>query len=220
MQTRRLSTRAAALAGAAAVAAAVLATGGTAQAQDRAADHSQTQARQRAAAAPVFLAPRELPPHPLSAWYAGNVTQGLPEAPFCLENALPTTGSSHRLFWTEYDTGASQIVVKAASADAAAKLAGAVERKVRDCAADWQRQNPQGTASWRDYGTVTGEDGAHVYGVHTSAPDSEPSIHLFGVGRDGSTVTIVGWGEMGGFADAPVADFQRTTTTAVIKLYA
>ncbi|KUJ71016.1 hypothetical protein ACZ90_00160 [Streptomyces albus subsp. albus] len=216
---RKLSIRAAAVTGAAAVAAAVLATGGTAQAQDRAGDHTGAGSRQQVTAAPAFLAPKELPPHPSSAWYAGNVTQGLPEARFCLENALPATGSSHRIFWTEYDTGASQIVVRAASVEAAAKLAGAVERKVRDCAADWQRQNPGGTASWRDYGTLPAEDGAHVYGVHTSYPDSEPGIHLFGVGRDGSTVTIVGWGEMGGFADAPVADFKRTTTTAVGKLY-
>ncbi|MFH8366886.1 hypothetical protein [Streptomyces sp. NPDC018031] len=173
----------------------------------------------RAATAPAFLVPKELPPHASSDWYTGDVLKGLPEAPFCLENALPTTGSSHRLYWTEYDTGASQIVVRTGSADAARKLAATAERRIRECAADWQQQYPGGTASWRDYGTVQAEDGAHVYGVHTSYPESEPGIHLFGVGRDDRTVTIVNWGEMGNFSHAPVTAFKNTTKTAVVKLY-
>ena len=34
--------------------------------------------------------------------------------------------------------------------------------------------DPGGTASWQDYGTLPVEEGAHVYGVHISIPDSEP----------------------------------------------
>lgn len=169
---------------------------------------------------PAHLVPRELPPHPSSDWYAGDVTRGLPETPpFCVEKTLPSAGATHRAFWTEYDTGATQIVVRTGTVDAARKLAAAAEKKIRACAADWQGDYPQGTASWRDYGALTAEDGAHVYGVHTSYPDSEPGIHLFGVGRDGRTVTVVSWGEMGGYEQAPLADFKRTTTTAVVKLY-
>ncbi|WP_055548862.1 hypothetical protein [Streptomyces sp. NBRC 110028] len=173
-----------------------------------------------APAAPGHLVPKELPPHPSSDWYASDVTPGLPEdAPFCVENTLPAAGATHRTFWTEYDTTASQIVVEAATVDAARKLAAAAGKKVRNCAADWRRDHPEGSASWRDYGTLPAEDGAHVYGVHTSYPDSEPGIHLYGIGRDGRTVTVVAWGEMGGYEQAPVDAFRRTTTTAVVKLY-
>ncbi|MFF7652194.1 hypothetical protein ACFZCY_20625 [Streptomyces sp. NPDC007983] len=173
-----------------------------------------------ASGTPGHLVPKELPPHPSSDWYASDVTPGLPEdAPFCVENTLPSAGATHRTFWTEYDTTASQIVVKAATVDAARKLAAAAGKKVRNCAADWRRDHPEASASWRDYGTLPAEDGAHVYGVHTSYPDSEPGIHLYGVGRDGRTVTVVAWGEMGGYEQAPVDAFRRTTTTAVVKLY-
>ncbi|WP_326591560.1 hypothetical protein [Streptomyces sp. NBC_01294] len=172
-----------------------------------------------AATAPGFLSGTDLPPHPSSPWYAGAVTKGLPEfAPFCLEGALPATGSWHRDFGTEFDTGAVQVSVRSASPSAAAKLVGTLERKVAACAADWLRTTPGGTASWQDYGTLPVEEGAHVYGVHTSIPDSEPGVHLFGIGRDGATVTVVKWGEMGNLSHAPVADFKKTTTKAVNKL--
>ncbi|MFC9296182.1 hypothetical protein ACFTWH_27670 [Streptomyces sp. NPDC057011] len=172
-----------------------------------------------AATAPGFLTGADLPPHPGSAWYTGEVTKGLPEfAPFCVEDVLPATGAWHRTFGTEFDTGAVQISVRSSSASAAAKLAAAIERKVAACAADWLRATPGGTASWQDYGKLPVEEGAHVYGVHTSVPDSEPGVHLYGIGRDGSTVTVVKWGQMGNLSDAPVPAFKKTTTTAVNKL--
>ncbi|CAM5226236.1 hypothetical protein SNARM312S_02136 [Streptomyces narbonensis] len=44
-------------------------------------------------------------------------------------------------------------------------------------------------------------------------------IHLFSVGRDGRTVTLVRWGQMGDFEDAPLTAFRTTTKTAVNKLW-
>ncbi|MEV7415038.1 hypothetical protein [Streptomyces sp. NPDC089919] len=172
-----------------------------------------------AATAPGFLTGRDLPAHPSSPWHTGKVTRGLPETPpFCLSRALPATGAWHRGFGTDVDTGAVQISVRTASSAAAAKLAGALERKVAACAADWLRNMPGGTASWQDYGKLTVEEGAHVYGVHTSVPDSEPGVHLYGIGRDGATVTVVNWSQMGDLAHAPVKAFKKTTVTAVNKL--
>ncbi|MCX5378979.1 hypothetical protein [Streptomyces sp. NBC_00091] len=172
-----------------------------------------------AATAPGFLGGADLPPHPSSPWYPGEVTKGLPEtAPFCLEGVLPAAGSWHRAFGTEFDTGAVQASVRTASAAAGAKLAATLEREVAACAADWLRATPGGTASWQDYGRLAVEEGAHVYGVDTSVPDSEPGVHLFGIGRDGSTVTVVQWSQMGHLTDAPVPAFKKTTTTAVNKL--
>ncbi|MGW2268933.1 hypothetical protein [Streptomyces yangpuensis] len=172
-----------------------------------------------AATAPGFLNGTDLPPHPSSAWHAGRITAGLPEtAPFCLDGALPAAGSWHRTFGTEFDTGAVQVSVRSASPAAAAKLVGTLERRVAACAADWLRTTPGGTASWQDYGTLPVEEGAHVYGVHTSIPESEPGVHLYGIGRDGSTVTVVKWGQMGDLSQAPVAAFKKTTTKAVNRL--
>ncbi|MFJ9341219.1 hypothetical protein ACIRP0_18225 [Streptomyces sp. NPDC101733] len=172
-----------------------------------------------AVTAPGFLKGTDLPPHPSSAWSQGPVTKGLPETtPFCLEGVLPKTGSWHRTFGTDLDTGAVQVSVRTASDAEAAKLASALERKVAACAADWLRRTPGGTASWQDYGKLSVEEGAHVYGVDTSVPDSEPGVHLYGIGRDGATVTVVKWGQMGHLTDAPVPAFKKTTVTAVNKL--
>ncbi|MFE2549614.1 hypothetical protein ACFXGI_13850 [Streptomyces sp. NPDC059355] len=170
-------------------------------------------------AAPGFLGAADLPPHPTSPWHAGKVTEGLPEtAPFCLDGALPAAGSRHRHFGTDLDTGAVQVSVRASSDAAAARPARGLERQVAACAADWLREHPDGTARSRGYGALPVEEGAHVYGVHTSIPDSEPGVHLFGIGRDGSTVTVVQWGRMGDLGDAPVPAFKRTTTAAVDRL--
>ncbi|MFP8886624.1 hypothetical protein [Streptomyces mangrovi] len=169
---------------------------------------------------PAFLSPGQLPPNPFSPWYAGEVAPGLPELPvFCLEDALPERGSWHRRFHTELDTGAVQVTVRTSGVGAARRLAAEAEASVRDCAADFRERHPGASARWKDYGRVDVEEGAHVYGVHTAPPESEYGIHLFGVGRDGRTVTVVAWGRMGTFEDAPVKDFKETTRTAVDKLY-
>ncbi|OEV10861.1 hypothetical protein [Streptomyces nanshensis] len=168
---------------------------------------------------PGFLAAADLPPHASSGWSAGKVTAGLPDPePFCAEGALPADGSRYREFHTDLDTDATQVAVVSKNETAAARLAAALRASVAACAADWLRETPGGTASWEDYGGLAAGDGAHVYGVHVSIPESEPNVHLFGVGRDGRTVTLVRWGEMGDLGRAPVADFQRTTRTAVAKL--
>ncbi|GGZ65760.1 hypothetical protein [Streptomyces subrutilus] len=172
-----------------------------------------------AATAPGFVTGADLPQQSGNPWSTGKVVKGLPETvPFCLTGALPAAGSWHRDFVTELDTRAGQISVRTASDAAAARLVTALERKAAACAADWLRTNPGGTASWQDYGPLPVEEGAHVYGTHVSVPDSEPSVHLYGIGRDGSTVTVVDWSRMGHLTDAPVAGFKKTTTKAVNRL--
>ncbi|GAA2438473.1 hypothetical protein [Streptomyces macrosporus] len=208
MHIRRHTGRVVAAAAVAAATAMALTPTGTAQAAPA------------PAAEPRFLSAEELPPHPSSPWYAGEVTEGLPEFPvFCLEDALPSQGARHRQFGTEYDTWAVQVTVRAANTGAARKLAAAAEASVRDCAADYLEEHPQGHAEWRDYGRLDVEEGAHVHGVHTSLPDADNGIHLFGVGRDGRTVTVVMWAQMGTFEHARVEDFRTTTRTAVAKLH-
>ncbi|MGI5468608.1 hypothetical protein [Streptomyces sp. CA-132043] len=170
---------------------------------------------------PRFLAPGELPPHASSPWYASKVTPGLPDPePFCLDGGVVPGGDGtyHRSYWTEYDTGAGQVSVVTSSDDSARRLAAQLREKVARCAGDWLHDKPGGTASWKDYGTVDAANGGRVYGIHTSIPESEPGIHLFGVGRSGRTVTVVQWGEMGTFEHAPVPAFKATVRQALNKL--
>ena len=170
---------------------------------------------------PPFLKPAELPPHASSAWFAGPVTAGLPDPePFCLDGGvLPGgAGTHHRFFHTDYDTHAAQVSVVTGSTEQARRLAVSWEGTIAGCAADWLRNTPGGTAAWNDYGTVAVGDGAHVYGVHTSVPDSEPGVHLFAVGRSGTRVTVVHWARMGDLTQAPVSAFKKTAKAAVIKL--
>ncbi|AXK34020.1 hypothetical protein DVA86_16500 [Streptomyces armeniacus] len=199
---------AAATAAAAAVAGAGLFTAG------------QSAAAEPSATAPGFLEPAELPPHPSSSWQAGDVSTGLPDPrPFCLDDAMPSGDRTwHRTYSTDLDTGATQVSVSLGSEQKAAKLAAKLRKGYTNCTDEWLADYPEGTASWKDYGKVDAQDGAQVYGTYTALPESSHNVHLFGVGRDGATVTVVSWGQIGTLEDAPVADFKDTVRTAVNKL--
>ena len=58
-----------------------------------------------------------------------------------------------------------------------------------------------------------------MYGLATETSFGALDVHLMSVGRDGRTVTVVNWGEMGRLGDAPVKAFKKTTVTAVNKLH-
>ncbi|MEV0690029.1 hypothetical protein [Streptomyces sp. NPDC050388] len=172
------------------------------------------------AASPRFLAASELPPHAWSEWTAGPVTDGFPmELARCLGEGVPAHGYRHRVFHTELDTGAVQATVVTGSAAQGKALAALLNKKIRSCADRIERTDPELDAEGRYYGSLPVEEGAQVHGLHTSASWGATDIHLLSVGRDGRTVTVVGWGQMGDFDDAPVAAFKKTTTTAVDKLY-
>ncbi|HZG03095.1 MAG TPA: hypothetical protein VE546_05895 [Streptomyces sp.] len=168
---------------------------------------------------PAFLSPEELPPHPSSPWYAGEVTSGVPDPlPFCYGEALPGATSRYRAFWTEYDTNARQVTVVERDEARAKDLAALLNAAIRRCAERAEQQDPDVTAEFRSYGRLPVEEGARVYGVHTAHAWGPSDIHLFSVGRDGRTVTVVHWAQMGTFRHAQVADFRKTTVTAVNKL--
>ncbi|MGW6057417.1 hypothetical protein [Streptomyces sp. NPDC055189] len=171
-----------------------------------------------AAGSPRFLAPSELPPHASSAWTAGPVTAGQPDPlPMCVGEALPST-SVHRAYRTDLDTGALQVTVVERSEQRAKDFAALLRKNLDGCAEKLQ-QDPEITAKQKYYGKLNVEEGAHVYGVHTEASWGANDINMFSVGRDGTTVTLVQWGQMGNFANAQVADFKATTVKAVNKLY-
>ncbi|MFG2650684.1 hypothetical protein [Streptomyces sp. NPDC048436] len=172
-----------------------------------------------AAGTPRFLAPAELPPHSSSAWTAGPVTSGQPDPlPMCVGEALPSI-SVHRVYRTDYDTGALQVTVVERSEQRAKDFAALLRKDLDGCANKVMRENPDVTAEQKYYGKLNVEEGAHVYGVHTESTGGSSDINMFSVGRDGTTVTLVQWGQMGDFANAQVADFKATTVKAVNKLY-
>ncbi|MFF7788226.1 hypothetical protein [Streptomyces sp. NPDC007991] len=167
---------------------------------------------------PRFLEPAELPPHPTSPWYAGPVTAGQPDPlPACVGEALPST-ASYRSYWTDYDTNAQQITVQERSEQRAKDFAALLRKDLAGCAKKLMEQDPDITATQKNYGRLDVEEGAYVYGVHTASAWGSSDINLFSVGRDGTTVTVVRWGQMGTFQHAQVSDFKATTVTAVNKL--
>ncbi|GAA3309590.1 hypothetical protein [Streptomyces cinereospinus] len=171
-----------------------------------------------ATATPGFLDPAELPPHPASAWYAGPVTAGQPDPlPVCVGEALPST-AVHRSYWTEFDTNALQVTVVERNERRAGEFAALLRRELADCARKLMERHPGMTAAGKYYGRLNVEEGAHVHGVHTAHEWGASDIALFSVGRDGRTVTVVEWAQMGTFRHARVAGFQATTVRAVEKL--
>ncbi|NGO74620.1 hypothetical protein G6045_02805 [Streptomyces sp. YC504] len=173
------------------------------------------------AAAPKFLSASQLPPHPTSSWTAGPVTEGFPEElGFCVSTeGVLDYDYRYRQFWTDLDAGAVQLTVVTDSAAHAKALAKHYDDLIRTCATRIEQSSPDVEAEGRNYGKLPVEEGARVRGLHTETSWGATDIALLSVGRDGRTVTVVKWGQMGGFKDAPVAAFKKTTTTAVNKLY-
>ncbi|MCK8679596.1 hypothetical protein [Streptomyces lichenis] len=205
--------------GLAAVLAAVCAVAAAAPAVAASAPAPVRGATSATAAAPRFLKPADLPPHPSSAWTAGPVVSGQPDPlPPCVGAALPST-TVHRDYWTDVDAGAQQLTVVERDERRAKEFVELLRRDLADCAAELMEQDPEVTATGRDYGTVDVEEGAFVRGLATSWSWGGNDVSLFAVGRDGRTVTVVRWAQLGGFQDAPVAAFRTTTRKAVDGLY-
>jgi hypothetical protein len=173
--------------------------------------------------APGFLAAADLPPHPTSSWTAGRVIADASEAvegDRCLGVALGDGwGSWYRDFRTELETSARQISVVLPDTSAAKWRFDRLNRDIKSCAARIEQADPEVEATLKDYGTLSVEEGAHVYGLHTTTSWGATDIRLLSVGRDGRTVTVVDWGQMGDFTGAPVKAFKKTTVTAVNKLH-
>ncbi|MGW2963163.1 hypothetical protein ACWDGI_32540 [Streptomyces sp. NPDC001220] len=172
---------------------------------------------------PGFLAAADLPPHPSSSWTAGKVTAGVPEAvrqDTCLGIALGGGQNTwYREFRTDLDTGARQVSVELADVRAAKGRVAKLDEDIVSCADRIEMEDPETRADFQDHGDLSVGDGAHVYALHTETSWGASDIRLLSLGREGSTVTVVDWGQLGGFQDAPVKAFKKTTTTAVKKLH-
>ncbi|MEU3055575.1 hypothetical protein [Streptomyces griseus] len=172
------------------------------------------------APAPKFLSAGQLPAS-LTPWTAGPVRQGLPgEGSVCTAGIAPAAGTRHRDFRTELDTNARQTITVAATTARAKTLAAELRSALETCLDRLKEQDPglEGEAFYQ--GRINVEEGTHVYSIDTSYPEvGSTDIGLYSVGRDGRTVTVVEWGQLGELDGAPLEGFRKTTRTAVAKLY-
>lgn len=169
---------------------------------------------------PKFLAAGELPAS-LTPWTAGPVRQGVPqEGSLCTAGIAPAAGARYRDFRTELDTQARQTITVATTTARAEKLAADLRAALETCLDRLKEQDSGLEGEAFHHGGIDIEEGAHLYSIDTSHPEvGSTDIGLYSVGRDGRTVTVVEWGQMGELDGAPLEGFRKTTRTAVAKLY-
>ncbi|WP_086767207.1 hypothetical protein [Streptomyces bobili] len=175
----------------------------------------------QAAAQPAFLAASQMPPSS-TPWTATQVFTGVPEngGVLCAPHKIPAQNTRYREFSTELDTNGVQVTTVARTEADAVKLVDTLRGALAGCGPLLEQQNPGLQAVSASHGKLAVEEGAWVYSLDTADPQIGISdIHLFSVGRDGRTVTLVRWGQMGDLEDAPLTAFRTTTKTAVNKLY-
>ncbi|WP_406145255.1 hypothetical protein [Streptomyces anulatus] len=176
----------------------------------------------QAAAQPAFLAASQMPPSS-TPWTATQVFTGVPEngGVLCAPYKIPAQNTRYREFSTELDTNGVQVTTVARTEADAVKLVDTLRGALAGCGTLLGQQNPgllQAVSA--SHGKLAVEEGAWVYSLDTADPQIGISdIHLFSVGRDGRTVTLVRWGQMGDLEDAPLTAFRTTTKTAVNKLH-
>ncbi|MFD4139855.1 hypothetical protein [Streptomyces sp. NPDC058572] len=173
-----------------------------------------------AAPTPRFLSASQLPAAP-TPWTADPVRKGLPaEGSVCTAKITPKAGSSYRDFRTDLDTGARQKTTIAPTTAAAKALVAKLSASVAGCLDRLKEQYPTIEGETLYHGRVAVEEGAHIYSIDTSDTEiGSTDIALYAIGRDGRTVTVVEWGQLGDLDGAPLTGFKNTARTAVAKLY-
>ncbi|WP_162688629.1 MULTISPECIES: hypothetical protein [unclassified Streptomyces] len=154
-------------------------------------------------------------------WRAAPVSRGWGAAYDCLAGwpqERPEVNVWNRDFTTAETAFAQQKVVAFATEAEAIAFAAATRQRYADCPN--RPQEPGVTATGFDHGVVDVEEGATLQGMRTfnaNAHERPDFNYLWGVGRDGDTVTLVLWSSYWG--DPPVAAWKNTLRTAVNKLY-
>ncbi|GAA2256552.1 hypothetical protein GCM10010232_52690 [Streptomyces amakusaensis] len=165
-----------------------------------------------------FLAAKELPTA-RTPWTAEKVKPGRAED-FCVGTILPKSSSRHRAFHTEMDTSARQTITVAASEARAKALVTKVRKALDGCLAELRKEYPGLKGKGEYEGKISVEEGAHVYSIDTADPRTgADDVALYSVGRDGGTVTVVSWGQLGDLKKSQLKGFQKTARTSVAKLY-
>ncbi|MEV7440744.1 hypothetical protein AB0O22_06270 [Streptomyces sp. NPDC091204] len=155
-------------------------------------------------------------------WSAPPVQRGWGSRYNCLRDwswQPPEVNVWHRDFTTAETASAQQKVVVFATEAEAVAFADEARRNFADCPRR-ENERPGITATGSDHGVVNVEEGATLQGMHTvdAAAEERPYFnYLWGVGRDGDTVTLVEWSSYWGAP--PVDAWKNVLRTAVNKLY-
>ncbi|WP_053694162.1 hypothetical protein [Streptomyces sp. WM6372] len=155
-------------------------------------------------------------------WYGSPASRGWTDLSTCTgfwpDHHRPEVNVWHREVNTsETASGIQNTVVFETEAEAIA-FAARARQAYADCPVR-EGERPNVIATGYDYGAVDVEEGATVQGMRIAYTFSEQyHNHLFGVGRDGDTVTLVEWESNW---SAPPVDFFKNTTlkNAVNRLY-
>ncbi|MFG2487685.1 hypothetical protein ACGFSI_33660 [Streptomyces virginiae] len=155
-------------------------------------------------------------------WYAPPVQPGWGQSYDCLRDwpvHPPEVNVWHREFSTAETATAEQKVVVFPTEGEAVEFAAAARQNYADCPRR-ENQRPGITATGYDHGAVNVEEGATLQGMYTfdgNAQERPDFNYLWGVGRDGDTVTLVRWSSYWGAP--PVGAWKKVLRTAVNKLY-
>jgi hypothetical protein len=181
------------------------------------------------AAAPKFLTASQLPQGArYGTWKAQPVRAGLPSPrTFCLGGTMAASTTTFTPFRSGTEAGAQHFVAVGLSEARAKGLADRLRTKIEGCFKEWLEltggtiyKGKKINASWRRYGTYDIADGMTVWGVFTVPPKpTPPTTHLYAVGREGRTVSVLHLGLNGAEKVAPHADFTVTAETALRQLY-
>ncbi|MFJ9953409.1 hypothetical protein [Kitasatospora sp. NPDC091207] len=119
---------------------------------------------------------------------------------------------------SETASATEHAIVLPTEAEAVA-LAESIRQYFAGCADRWREGSSIYTVTGYDYGSLDVEEGATVGGVHLTRNPSWQGYRnfLYGVGRDGNTVTYVEWESNWTQPDVPA--FKETVRAAVNKLY-
>lgn len=179
--------------------------------------------------APKFLTASQLPQGTrYGTWKAQSVRSGLPNPrTFCLGGTMAASTTTFTPFRSGTEAGAQHFIAVGLSEARAANLVTKLRTKIEGCFKEWLEltgdtiyRGKKIDASWRRYGSYDIANGLTVYGVFTVPPKpTPPTTHLYAVGREGRTVSVVHLGLNGAEKYAPHADFTTTAETALRQLY-
>ncbi|MET9402705.1 hypothetical protein [Kitasatospora sp. NPDC002965] len=171
---------------------------------------------------PGMIDVADLPPDSLT-WMGGASDEpGGSYTPTCLWdriNEVPEQNTWSADFFTSETAAAVERVFVLPTEAEAVTLAESLRQYYAGCADRLRAAYPGDTVTGQDHGSLDVEEGATVGGVHRSrtSPWASYNNHLYGVGRDGSTVAVVEWESNWTQPDVPA--FKETVRAAVNKRY-
>ncbi|GGR62243.1 hypothetical protein [Streptomyces roseolus] len=155
-------------------------------------------------------------------WYGAPAVRGWNSLTACFgfwpgDQAPEVNVWSREVATSETAAGVQNTMVFETEAEAIA-FAARARQAYADCPRAYE--GPHSVVTAYDYGTVDVEEGAAVLGMREEAAGDSGVYHnhLFGVGRDGDTVTLIEW--QSNWSAPPVDYFKNTTVKNVVnRLY-